>query len=109
MKFTLARLAPFQRAAARSTEYHDKDLVEAILHHCALMVASCTAPTDAATRRYVDAEIKQFHKLLRMPVQDLEGIAVRGRYIRAYLAIDPECLEDTGTPEALIAGLAGAA
>ncbi|MBN9333272.1 hypothetical protein [Devosia sp.] len=109
MTYPFAKFAALQRAAARSLAYHDEALSEAIMHHCALKVASATAPTDGLVGQYVGREIKQFHALLRMQVPDLEGIAVRGRYLKAYMALDQDYLEDAGTPEALIDGLAGAA
>lgn len=107
MTYPFAKFVALQRAAARSLTYHDEQLAEAIMHHCALKVASATAPTDTLTGRYVDAEIKAKHKLLRMPVADLEGIAVRGRYMRAL----SECEEwelDYGTIDALVDGMAAA-
>lgn len=108
MTYPFAKFAALQRAAARSLSYHDEALSEAIMHHCALKVASATAPTDDLVGRYVQAEMRQFRKLLRMKVQDLEGIAVRGRYIRACNDVNDTCLEEKGVPEALIDGLAGA-
>jgi len=108
MTFPFAQFAALQRAAAKALAYPDEALVEAIMHHCALKVASATAPNDELVGRYVRAEMRQFRKLLRLKVPDLEGIAVRGRYLRACYAVNETCLEEQGMPEAIIAGLAGA-
>lgn len=108
MTHPFAGLATVQRAAAKSLTYHDEKLAEAIMHHCAMRTAAATAPTDKLVGRYVDAEMKALHRLLRMKVSDLEGFAVRGRYIRAYAAYDPGALTDMGTPEAMVDGMARA-
>ncbi|WP_332717429.1 hypothetical protein [Pelagibacterium mangrovi] len=102
-------LFTLQRAAARSIGYHDDALVEAIMHHCALRTAAATAPSDHQVGRYSEAEERAIKRLLTMKVTDLDGIAVRGRYLRAFAQYDPGWLNDAGVPEALLAGLAGAA
>lgn len=106
MTYPFAKFAKLQQAATRSLSYHDEQLVEAIMHHCALKVASATAPTDALVGRYVDAEIKAKHKLLRLPVGDIEGVNIRGRYFRALSACE-EWEKDHGTMQALVDGMAG--
>lgn len=103
-QFPFAQFVGLQVAAAKSLQYHDEALSEAIMHHCALKIASATAPTDALVGRYVDAEINAKHRLLKMSVCDLEGIAVRGRYLLALSKTD-EWELDYGTVEALVAGM----
>jgi len=104
----LEKLAALQRAAAKATQYHGNELAEAILHHCAIKVASSTAPTVSLVGKHVTAEIQAKHRLLRMAVPDLEGIAVRGRYLQALSRIEDWEL-DEGTVEAMVAGMVGAA
>lgn len=104
---TLLAFVGLQRAAARAAKYHDNELAEAIMHHCALKVASATAPSDYLVGKLVEQEIQAKHRLLRMAVPDLEGIAVRGRYLKALSAVD-EWERDAGTVDALITGMVGA-
>lgn len=105
----LKRLFALQQAAARSVGYHDDELVEAISHHCALKTAAATAPTDELVGQHSRAEERALRRLLRLPVSDVEGFAVKGRYLRAFTTYDPSWLVDTDMPEALLAGMAGAA
>lgn len=101
-----AKFAALQRAAARSLAYHDEALSEAIMHHCALKVASATAPSEALVGKLVSMEIAAKHRLLKMPVPDLEGIAVRARYLQALWTIGDQWELDYGTADALVDGLA---
>ncbi len=102
-----AKFVDLQRAAAAALDYHNEAVAEAIMHHCALKVAAATAPTDELVSQYVTAEITAKHALLRMAVPDLEGVAVRGRYLRELSRCD-DWEQDDGTIEALIDGMAGA-
>lgn len=102
-----AKFLGLQKAAANSLSYHNDALSEAIMHHCALKVASATAPTDQMVGRLCTAEIAAKHRLLRLPISDREGVAVMGRYLRALSSCD-DWENDYGTIEALVDGLAGA-
>src|SRR5690554_2894826 len=101
MIYPFSKLAALQRAAARSLSYHDQGLVEAIMHHCALRVAAATAPTDHHVGQYSRAEMRALRRLLTIEVPDLSGVAVRGQYLRPFLAYDPDWIGDAGVPEAL--------
>ena len=106
---TLKALAVLQRAAHRSFSYHDMELVEAINHHCALRVAAASAPNDEMVGRCSTAEDKALLRLLRLPVSDLEGVAVKGRYLLAFAQYDPGWHLVDGAIQAALAGMAGAA
>lgn len=106
-RFAFAMAASLFRPALKALDCSDEALAESIIHHCALRVAGATAPTEQLVGRYVHAEITAKNRLLRMPVNDLEGIAVKGRYLRALNKIDRWELDD-GALDALIDGMARA-
>lgn len=104
---TLLAFVALQRVAAKAAQYHGDELAEAIVHHCSLKVASATAPSDYLVGKLVEQEIQAKLRLLRMAVPDLEGIAVRGRYLKALSKVEA-WEQDEGTIAALIDGMAGA-
>ncbi|MGV8833279.1 MAG: hypothetical protein ACOH2N_14995 [Devosia sp.] len=104
MTFPFAKFVHLQVAAAQSLGYHDQNLAEAIMHHCAMKVASATAPTDDQLSQYVNAEIEAKHRFLRMSVPDIEGVSLKGVYLRALSQCD-EWELDHGTIDALVAGM----
>lgn len=102
-------LFQLQRAATRAVGQCNDELAEAIVHHCALMVASATAPSDKLVGRFVNEEERALKRLLMFPTPDAASLAAKGRYLQAFLAYDRDWLSDAGVPHALLAGMAGAA
>lgn len=104
MTFPFSKLVALQRVAAEALSHPDAILAEAIMHHCALKVASSTAPTDKLVGIYVTAEIKAKHRLLRLPISDLAGLKIKGKYLAALSKCEDWQL-DLGTIDALIDGM----
>ena len=83
------------------------ELREAVQYHCAVKIASATAPNDELVGQCVDLEIKAKHHLLRLPAINLAEVSVKGRYLLLLHEVDHWEL-DQGTIEALMAGMSEA-